>query len=1147
LTKFQHIQSKLSAFIKKYYTNELLKGLILFFSFGLLYLIFTLFIEYFLWLKPTARTILFWSFILIELALLTKYIILPLIKLFGLQKGISYTEASKIIGKHFTQVDDKLLNVLQLYNKEEQSELLLASIEQKSISLEPIPFKQAINFSKNKKYLKYLAIPIMIWLVTFLTNKSLFNESLDRVVNFQKEYIPPAPFSFLIDDNLTSIEGKPFNLNVKIAGNTIPENVKIHFNKENYFLREESLGNFSHTFSDLKENLKFYIQANGIKSKTYEIEIIKTPTISNFELFLNYPNYTLKTNERIKNTGNAIIPEGTTISWKISTQNTNKVVLNDLNSDKVIELKKNEKNNFTHTRKIKKNLDYSIKTSNLDLKDFENLQFAINVIKDEYPKIIIKTDIDSISRGNAQFIGQISDDYGVSNLQLKYYNKEDKNTLKNHAISIKNQTFQEFYYIFPEGLDLQKGIEYEFYFELFDNDQVNGNKSVKTKVFHYKNKTDKELNEDILKEQKQNLDDLNSTTKSSEKLNKALEDFSKKMKNKSKMDWQDKKNLNQFLKRQKQYQEMLQRNTQQLQNNLEELKKQDNPNLEEKKEELKKRLEEIKEMQKREKLLEELKKLAEKIDKADFIKKLDKLTEKNKQDEKSLKRILELTKRFYVEKKAEEIANKLQDLAKKQKDLSKDKNNTSEKQKELNKEFKELQKEMEELQKENKKLKSPMDIPKKEAEQKSIEKDMKSADEKLEESEEEENESGEEEQKSEEEKQESKSKAQKKQKSAAKKMKKMGAKMQAAMAASGAEMVEEDIDNLRRIIENLIRFSVEQEDLMLDFDVVNASHPDFSKKIKRQQVLKEHFEHIDDSIYSLSLRMTKMTAKIQKDITDAHYNIDQSLENIAENKIRQGVTNQQYTMTAANNLAAFMSDMLDAAQNPSMGMGQGSGQGKGKGMGKGKGKGKGFSLPDIIQKQEEMMGKGKKPGEKGKGESGKSGSSGESGEGESGKGGKGKGGKGKNGKEGKSPGEGEGSEQMSGEMYEIYKQQNALKEAFKDIMSQAGLKGSAGNKALKQMEDLEKMLLDKGLNQQAMMKMQQIKHELLKLEKANFEQGEDDKRKSDTNRTEFKKRDIKQIESKKLYFNPNDILNRQALPLRSVYKKKVQEYFQKNE
>ena len=164
MSNFQNIQSKLQEFVKKYYTNELLKGLILFFSFGLLYFIFTLLIEHFLWLKPTARTILFWLFIAVEVALLGKYIFIPISKLVGFQKGISLQEASKIIGNNFKEVDDKLLNILQLSDNSNQSELLLASIDQKAEELQPIPFKRAVDYTKNKKYLKYLLLPIAILL-----------------------------------------------------------------------------------------------------------------------------------------------------------------------------------------------------------------------------------------------------------------------------------------------------------------------------------------------------------------------------------------------------------------------------------------------------------------------------------------------------------------------------------------------------------------------------------------------------------------------------------------------------------------------------------------------------------------------------------------------------------------------------------------------------------------------------------------------------------------------------------------------------------------------------------------------------------------------------------------------------------------------
>ena len=122
MNSYKNIEEKLHQFVRKFYINELIKGTILFLSLGFLYFFFTLFIEYFLWLKPTARTILFWVFILVELYLVFRFILTPIFKLIGLKKGISLKESSKIIGTHFTEVGDKLINVLQLKEISNQSE-----------------------------------------------------------------------------------------------------------------------------------------------------------------------------------------------------------------------------------------------------------------------------------------------------------------------------------------------------------------------------------------------------------------------------------------------------------------------------------------------------------------------------------------------------------------------------------------------------------------------------------------------------------------------------------------------------------------------------------------------------------------------------------------------------------------------------------------------------------------------------------------------------------------------------------------------------------------------------------------------------------------------------------------------------------------
>jgi len=198
MSDFKKIEQKLHQFTRKYYTNELIKGTILFFSLGFLYFFFTLFLEYFLWLKPTARTLLFWVFIVVEVFLLIKFIAIPVFKLIGFRKGISFSASSKIIGNHFPEVKDKLLNVLQLKENANQSDLILASINQKSAELQPIPFVKAIDFRKNKKYLKYAIVPVLIYVISLFTiSKGSLTESLSRVVNHRTAYNPPAPFQLL--------------------------------------------------------------------------------------------------------------------------------------------------------------------------------------------------------------------------------------------------------------------------------------------------------------------------------------------------------------------------------------------------------------------------------------------------------------------------------------------------------------------------------------------------------------------------------------------------------------------------------------------------------------------------------------------------------------------------------------------------------------------------------------------------------------------------------------------------------------------------------------------------------------------------------------------------------------------------------------
>ncbi|NLP59074.1 DUF4175 family protein [Lutibacter sp. B1] len=1081
MSNFQHIQAKLHQFISKYYINELIKGMLLFFTIGFLYFIFTLLVEYFLWLKPILRTMLFWVFILVEVVLLVVYILFPLFKLSGLKKGITAFEASKIIGDHFPEVKDKLLNMLQLQNIQQSSELIEASIEQKSKELNPIPFKRAIDFSKNKKYLKYAIIPVFIWLLTYITgNISVFNDSLTRVVHHKKEYEPPAPFSFkVLNESLNVIEGNPFTLEIETIGNTIPEDAKIYFDNENYYLENKRNGKFQYNFVSIKKPINFTLKANNVASKTYTINSIATPVITNLKMDINYPFYTGKKDEVIQNTGNIIVPQGTKIKWNVQTHQTNKVLFNS-SEEQPANFTKTDSDSYSYSQQVFKSINYKISTSNQQLSNYESLNFTIQVVADEFPKIIVKSDIDSISRGPAQFIGQISDDYGVHKLQLVYYDKENKNDPKKHLIKVSKSTFSDFYYVFPEGITIEPGIEYEMYFKVFDNDAVNGNKNTKSRTFSYYNKTSEELKEDLLKEQKETINTISKTIEKSKKSNSEIDNFKNELQKKSDLDWNDTKKLEEFIKRQTQYQKMFQKQTNDLEKNLNE--QPENKDLQEKKEDLQKRIEETKKLAEQEKMLEELKELTDKLKKEDLVEKLKEMSKKNKQNEQSLERILELTKRFYVEQKANQISEKLDELAKKQEEISNENNeeNSVEKQQEINKEFDAIKNDFKELDSQNKELKRPMKLPEHNQDTQDINNDLNKALDELNNQE--------------------KSKAQKSQKAASKKMQQLSKSMKQSMEAMEGESIDENIDDLRKIVENLIEFSFDQERLLEKFSSIDNNNAEYPKNLKQQYVLKEYFEHIDDSLYMLSLRVVKMSSMIQKEVSDAHYNLDEALANFTDNRFQQGISNQQFVITAANNLANSLSDLLESLMNASPS------------FGKGKGNSQEFSLPDIIQQQGDLIDKmkeGLKEGEK----SGKDG------------------------------------EQQSDELYEIYKQQSQLRELLKDILgyNKGDSKKNGAGDIDKQMEELEKEMLEKGFSPEIIKKMEQLNYELLKLEKATLEQGEDTKRKSETNKIDFEKRNIDKIKLQNQYFNYNEILNRQSLPLRTIYQKKVQEYFKTTE
>ncbi|MFG4000699.1 O-antigen polymerase [Flavobacterium aquidurense] len=1114
------IYQKLEAFIKKYYTNELIKGALLFIGFGLLYFLFTLFIEYFLWLKPIGRTFLFWIFIAVEVFLLFRFILFPIFKLFKLQKGIDYNQASTIIGNHFTEVSDKLTNFLQLSaseNSTESSELMLASIEQKANSLQPIPFGNAINFKTNKKYLPLAIIPILLFAVFYISgNSNVISQSLNRVVHFNATFLPPAPFKFVVlNSNLQTEQNKDFIVKIESVGNVVPENVMIHIGNESYFMESSQPGKFEFKIEKPVSNVEFSFEGNSVSSEEYELKVITVPSIANFEMVLNFPSYLKKKSETIQGTGNAIVPEGTLVTWKMNTQSTQEIVWKDDNATFKFNKAENE---FKLAKSISQNTEYQILTSNNKVKNYEKLDYQLSVIKDQHPTITVSLAPDSLKLDKNYVLGRLGDDYGLSKLQVVYYERNKPNTAKRGTIPVKSGVFDQFVFNFPSNLAVQEGVSYEYYFEVFDNDAPHGFKSTKSSVFSDRVSTTDEVHDLELQQQNENINSLEKSLKNQTKQFSEIDKIQKAGKEKDNLEFKDQQKVNDFIKRQKQQDELMKQFAEKMNKNLDKFQSEKKDKTAD---DLQKRLDNAeKDLEKNQKLMDELKNLNDKLNSEELFDKMEKFKQISKNQSRNLEQLVELTKRFYVSKKAEQVADKLKKLADQQEQLSnKEKENTQDKQEDINKAFDKIQEDLKDLKEENKTLKAPLDIPSDASKEKDLKDDLKKASEEL--------------------SKKNSSSAKPKQKSAAKKMKSMAEKMDAGMEGGEQEQLEEDVAMLRQVLDNLLAYSLSQEDVMKQFRTMKLGSSAFTKNIKIQQNLKQQFKHVDDSLFALSLRNPKVAEDVTKEIGNVQYNVDKAIETLSDVQVPKGVSHQQYAVSSANKLADFLSDLLN---NMQMSMSK-PGAGKPK-----PGDGQGMQLPDIIQKQKGLADKmkaGMKPGDKPGDKSGDKPGEGKQGQGKQGQGksGEGKDGQGsKNGGKGNENKDGNDGEGDAEAIMEIYKEQVKLREALQKELAKQGL-DSQGRSVIDQMKASEKQLLNKGFKNENLQRILNIQQELLKLNNAVQQQGQDTKRQSETNKAEFSNRTNALPSSLLDYLNSVEILNRQSLPLRSNFNQKVQEYF----
>ena len=1077
--------SKIERFIRKFYLNRLIQGALI----GLVLMI-ALFliingIEYFSWLSQKGRLILLLLFILGTLFVGIFYFAIPIVNLIRFRKKMSDEQAAVIIGKFFPEISDKLLNTLQLSHEltqDSDNQLLIATIEQRTEHLKPINFSDAVNLKENYKYLKIFGLAFVVLSITLIFLPDFSKKPVERIINYSQDFEKPLPFSVEFSaTNLEASQGKDIEFRIHVTGERIPDAFYIKSNTGIRMMNRLNTNDFRFIFKNVYQNEEFYVEGGDYRSQMMNLIVRPNPTMLYYEAKLTFPKYIHRKNETLSGKTRIIVPQGTDVEYTFHTRDVDFIIVG-ANNDSPLQ----SSNDYVYNLNALKTTKFNVTLYN-NWNATDAIPFTVEVIPDAYPDIQVQNFHEEFAK-QTYYSGLIADDYGFTKLLYHFEvdGKPNQSFVKNIPIDKKNSRTSFYYSIDTDTLTIYRGDEIKAYFEIFDNDGINGPKSKRSEMFYLALPTTEQLDSIADNTENQILDNLNQRSEELQYLRKDIEDMLRDLMSKKDLDWSDKEKMKELIEKQKEVQEEWQK-IQEEQKELSDFIKENELSSEElikKQEEINKLFDEVipDEMKK---LMEEIEQMLNDMPRERMQEIMKDLKKNNEALQQMMNRNLLLLEQLKVEKDMNQLMDEMQKLADKLLEHT-DSIAAQDAENQLNK----LEQQLDSIIEKNKGLNDPFNIDK-------DEKSFNEAEQDLEEAGESEN-SGDQD------------KAQKQKQKAGKKIKEMTDNMNSLMMGGGMDQLAEDAHLVRILLENVVRSSHAEEALMNEISIMKKDDPTVSQKISRQKEISENFVMVEDSLRKMANRQTSVKNFVFNELQIIDQQTESAMQDILELHFGSATQKQQKAMMSMNNLALMLAESLKEMDSQMEGSSSSSCSKPGKSKGS-NGKPKSMKnmkdlqnqLGEQLKKMQQQMQQQKKDGNP--------------------------------------------ADNMSEDLARMAAQQEMIRQGMQEMleeMKKNGVLGDDGiNEIIKDMEKLEEDIVNKRITNQTIKRNKDIMSRMLKAENAQQEREKEEKRKSDEYKGPEKTHNIDELRYEESIKKQQDFLRTNPIEYQPFYKQKINEYF----
>ena len=296
----------------------------------------------------------------------------------------------------------------------------------------------------------------------------------------------------LVDGDLRTIARTDYTLTIRTVGPWCPRGSTC---RPETVVRMERNGDgaWEHTFRAVRETMDLVVSAHGTPALDLVLTVLPRPELQDLKVSVRPPAHTGLPPFEQRNEGDLDVPEGNLLSFN-GTRHADRLGLRWGEQE---DLEPDVDNRFSFTRTAQEDLSYTFHPQSTDVRDEDSVRYRLRTIADRRPTIRVVELPDSLTLNRIAFNGLVQDDYGFTSLRFVYRMKgADRESLDLDRPSGREDGFIHLWDLSEAGIGL--GDEVEYWFEIRDNDGVNGPKMTQSRTFVHQVKKDSRNNWTVL-------------------------------------------------------------------------------------------------------------------------------------------------------------------------------------------------------------------------------------------------------------------------------------------------------------------------------------------------------------------------------------------------------------------------------------------------------------------------------------------------------------------------------------------------------------------------------------------------------------------------------------------------------------------------